>query len=202
MIEFFKGSVTPRDFAFVAVVISLAGVLCAAFYFAVYTGQQAELKTELAKLETIKQDLKTARETEANIKALRDEASKMQQLVDLFELRLPDEREIPLLVKNFEDLGTRAGLRVQLVQNQNIMENSKETIPYKVTAQGTFHQIVHFINLLERDKRYLKISDLDIGPEEAGASEATFTLSTFRFIQAATPAPAPAAAPKPAGAAS
>lgn len=200
MIEFFKGTVTPRDFAFVAVVISLAGVLCAAFYFAVYTGQQAELKTELAKLETMKQDLKTARETEVNIVALRTEASKMQQLVDLFETRLPDEREIPMLVKRFEDLGTRAGLRVQLVQNQNIIENSKETIPYKVTAQGNFHQIVHFINLLERDERYLKVSDLDIGPEEAGISQATFTLSTFRFIQAITPAPA--TTPKPAGAAS
>lgn len=201
MFEFFKGTVTPRDFVFVGIVIVMAGVLSAAFYFAVYTGQQAVLTEELAKLETVKQDLKTARETAANIEALREEASKMQQLVDLFEKRLPDEREIPMLVKQFEDLGTRAGLRVQLAQNQTIIENSKETIPYKVTAQGTFHQIVHFINLLERDERYLKVSDLDIGPETAGASQATFTLSTFRFIQPATPA-ASEAAPKHAGAAS
>jgi Tfp pilus assembly protein PilO len=62
-------------------------------------------------------------------------------------------------------------------------DSSKETIPYKVTARGTFHQIVSFINRLERDDRYLAISDLDIKEEQAGVSEATFTLSTFRFLK-------------------
>jgi len=60
---------------------------------------------------------------------------------------------------------------------------NKETIPYEIIARGDFHEIVQFINLLERDQRYLKVSNLDIGEEIAGISEATFQLSTFRFIQ-------------------
>jgi len=63
------------------------------------------------------------------------------------------------------------------------VDSSKEVIPYQVVAKGSFHQIVAFINLLEKDQRYLKISDLDIGPEKAGICEAKFVLSTFRFVE-------------------
>ena len=57
-----------------------------------------------------------------------------------------------------------------------------EVIPYKAITDGQFHQIVSFINMLERDERYLKISDLDIDEEIEGISKATFVLSTFRFL--------------------
>lgn len=186
MIEFFKGTVTPKDILFVAVVLSIAGLLCVGFYFGLYTKQQAVLLEVNAEREVVQKDLREAREIAANIDALRDEATKMEQLVELFEKRLPDEREIPMLLRRFEGLGQRAGLRVQLSQMPTSADATKETIPYKVTAEGTFHQILHFINLLERDERYLKVSDLDIGEEKASASRATFTLSTFRFLQPST----------------
>lgn len=186
MIEFFKGTVTPKDILFVAVVLAVAGLLCVGFYFGIYTNQQTQLADVRAELDVVQKDLREAREIAANIDALREEATKMEQLVDLFEKRLPDEREIPMLLRRFEGLGQRAGLRVQLSQLPTSADANKETIPYKVTAEGTFHQIMHFINLLERDERYLKISDLDIGEEKANASRANFTLSTFRFLQSAT----------------
>ncbi len=127
-----------------------------------------------------------AYETQRNLEALRKESEKMVKLVDLFEQRLPEQREIPNLLQKFERRGDDLGLRVGLVALPVTSDARKETIPYEVTALGSFHQIVSFINLLERDERYLKVSDLDIQEEEAGISEATFILSTFRFIQPAS----------------
>ena len=76
--------------------------------------------------------------------------------------------------------------KLQLIQLEPLdktEDSRKLTIRYKVTASGSFHDIMTFVNQLERDDRYLKISDLDIGPEELFVSKATFTLSTYRFIQ-------------------
>lgn len=183
MIEFLRGKVTPKDWLITAGILAVTVLLCGVFWAFVYQKQQEAIKTVSDELAVAKKDLQAAREVQKNIDQLREEAQKWAQLVKSFEERLPEEREIPVLLQKFESMGNQVGLRVQLQQLPTIQDDRKETIPYKVTARGNFHQIANFINLLERDKRYLKISDLTMGEEEAGISETTFTLSTFRFFQ-------------------
>ena len=183
MLDFFKGTVTSKDWAFVGAVLGVAGLLCAGFYFAIYKGQQVKLAEVAATLEETTQELKAARETNAKFDEFKAEAEKAEKLVLLFEERLPEEREIPRLLEQFEKKGDDLGLSVELTQLPTKTDANKETIPYEIVARGDFHEIVQFINLLERDKRYLKVSNLDIGEEIAGISEANFQLSTFRFIQ-------------------
>ena len=185
MRDLMRGKVTGRDWAFVGAVLGVTGLLAVAFYFLFYGPQQTKLAQVRRDIQEQRQELKKAIETQQNIDKLREDSAKMEQLVQLFEQRLPEEREIPSLLRQFERLGDDLGLSVELKTLPTTSDANKETIPYEVTALGNFHQIVSFINLLERDERYLKVSDLDIQEEEAGLSEATFTLSTFRFIQSA-----------------
>lgn len=185
MLEFFKGTVTPKDWAFVGVVLGITGLLGAGFYFAVYKGQQQKMSDVVATLEETKAELKDARATADKFEEFKIEAEKAEKLVQLFERRLPEEREIPRLLEQFEGKAKDLGLSVELTQLPTKTDLNKETIPYEVIARGDFHKIVQFINLMERDQRYLKVSNLDIGEEIAGISEASFHLSTFRFIQRA-----------------
>lgn len=188
MIEFLRGKVTPPDLIFAGVVVAIAAAVGGAYYFMLHTRmlqEQAELTKSLRQVQA---DLKQAREYQANIDSLREEAAKWEELVTSFEKRLPDEREIPQLLRKFEQLGYDSGLRVELSQLRSTTDTKKETIPYQVKAFGNFHQILEFINQLERYDRYLKISELDIEEEQSGVSEASFVLSTFRFIKQTPPA--------------
>lgn len=186
MLDFFKGTVTPKDWAFVGAVLGLTGLICAGFYFGLYRGREEVLAQVTAELADTRRELNEARETQAKFDEFKLEAEKAEQLVQLFEERLPEEREIPRLLAQFESRAKELGLSVELTQLPTKTDLNKETIPYEVIARGDFHEIVQFINLLERDKRYLKVSNLDIGEEVAGISQASFHLSTFRFIQRAT----------------
>jgi type IV pilus assembly protein PilO len=183
MMELFKGSITPRDWAATGGLVGFTVLLCAAFIFVLYNPLQARLAATAAMDAQIQADLRVANRAEANIEALRAEAAKMQELVTQFQERLPESREIPTLLKQFEGFAGEIGLRVELSQMLRLTDARKETIPYSVVARGNFHQIVGFINRLERFQRYLKVSDLNIGKEEDGVAEATFTLSTYRFIE-------------------
>lgn len=185
MLDFFKGTVTGRDWAFVGAVLGVTGLICAAFYFGVYKGQLDRLALATQELEDTTAELVAARETKDKFAEFEAEALKAQKLVELFEDRLPEQREIPRLLEQFESKAKELGLSVELTQLSTKKDLNKETIPYEIIARGDFHEIVQFINLLERDKRYLKVSNLDIGEEIAGISEASFHLSTFRFIQRA-----------------
>ena len=70
-----------------------------------------------------------------------------------------------------------------------MLDENKETIPYHVVARGHFHNVANFVNQLERFKRFLKITELDMKNIENGEVEAQFTLNTYRFVQEQTEAP-------------
>ncbi|MCX8065510.1 MAG: type 4a pilus biogenesis protein PilO [Candidatus Hydrogenedentes bacterium] len=183
MIDLFKGKITYKDWIVLGIVCGCLVGVFALSYLVIFIPQQnkiSNLKTEIVELQ---KKIRNARNTEKNYDKLQSQAQKMDNLVKQFNERLPEQREVPKLMKQFESMGDSLGLKTQLTPLPTTTDASKEVIPYQVIARGTFNQIVSFINLLERDKRYLKISDLDIGPEKGGICEAKFTLSTFRFVE-------------------
>ena len=183
MLEFFKGTVTPKDIMAVSVIIGLLLVLIVVYGFVLHKKQVDNLNIEIAQNDQIKADLQFAQKTEKEFGELQKEMEKTENLVRTFEERLPLEREIPTLVRQFEGLGDEVGVNPNLKSAKRIKSGNKETIPYEITVYGRFHQIVSFINRLERFQRYVKISNLSMGPETEGICEAKFTLSTYRFIQ-------------------
>lgn len=182
MIQVLSGRITRQDWAFVGIVLTITALFFVGFYFLGYRTMQDTIGQRTEALENTRAELKKARQLVEGIEELREEAREMERLVEVFEKRLPEEREIPALLSRFELLGGEIGLRVQLSSLQTRKIRNTEIIPYKVVAFGQFHQIITFINMLERDERYLKVTDLDIGEENNGVSQATFVLSTFRFI--------------------
>jgi type IV pilus assembly protein PilO len=183
MMDLLKGTVTPKDWATNAGVLAVTAAIVVAFYFMVHTGQRNKLAVILADEKQVSTDLAEARRINAEIDALREETSKIEKLVSDFEQRLPSHREIPTLLKEFETMAADEDIDVELSPLARSQDENKETIPYKIVAHGSFHQVASFINRLERFKRYLKVSDLAIGPAEDGVTTARFTLNTYRFIQ-------------------
>ena len=186
MIEFLRGTVTPRDWGFVAGILGAAAAVAAGFYFFVHTGQQEQLLA-LQILDAQKvQDLNQARTINDEIDALRTETKQIEALVKEFEERLPTSREIVSLLKDFQQLADEEDVEVVFRSQSRTRDARKETIPYEVIARGNFHQLAGFINRLERFKRFLKISNLDVAEMREGTAEARFTLNTYRFIQSNT----------------
>jgi len=183
MMDFLKGTITPKDWVATAGILSLAAVLAAGFWVFVNAGQRAELAQIKADDAQIFRDLREARKFNAEIASLREETENIQKLVGDFEERLPSKREIPTLLREFEAMAAEEDIDVELSPLARSMDARKETIPYSIVARGSYHQVANFINRIERFKRYLKISDLSIGPNEDGIATARFTLNTYRFLQ-------------------
>lgn len=185
MTEFFKGTVTRKDWAVTGGIVAAAALLAVVFYFLIHSPQTMRLQEVEVQLSQVKEQLKTAQDKERDNDALEAETAKMDELVTQFEKRLPDTAEIPMLLKDFEAFAKEIGMRVELAMLPRVPDETKgkEEIPYSVAAWGDFHQIVSFINRLERFQRYLRVSDLRISEEKDGVAEASFTLTTFRFIK-------------------
>lgn len=182
MMDFLKGKVTPKDWAINAGVLAVTAAIVVAFYATFHTGQRSKLAVVLADDKQVSADLAEAKRINSEIDGLREETAKIEKLVSDFEQRLPSHREIPTLIREFETMAAEENIEVELSPMARSQDDRKETIPYKIVAHGSFHQVASFINRLERFKRYLKVSDLSIGPAEEGVTTARFTLNTYRFI--------------------
>lgn len=199
MKEFLRGSVTRQDWIAVGGILGATALLCVLFRFFLF----ADMSTEINRIDdadaALVIKLNTAKALSKNIDKLRAETSKIQQLVDVFEKRLPASAEIPKMLIEFQRIAREIGIQIELTTLPPIETTRKQELPYSIVAKGTFHQIADFINRLERYERYVKISKLDIGEEKEGISTAKFTLSTYRFINvvAGTPSSAPSPAAKP-----
>ncbi|MDK1020273.1 MAG: type 4a pilus biogenesis protein PilO [Candidatus Hydrogenedentes bacterium] len=186
MIDFLKGTVTPRDWAAVAGILGATAAMIIAFYILMHLSQKSELVQVQTDDKQVYGDLLQARRINSGIDALREETKRTEKLVSEFEERLPSRREIPTLLKEFEAMAAQEDIDVELSPLSRSKDTRKETIPYSIVARGTYHQVASFINRLERFKRYLKISDLNIGRSVQGVTTARFTLNTYRFLQTAT----------------
>lgn len=192
MLDFFKGTVTRQDGIFVGVVIAIAVLLGAGFYFVVFKAQKEKLETMTTAVGDVEGQLEIARHIDDNYADFERKMTNMEDLVTKFQDRLPEERNIGRLIGNFERQGSDLGLLVTLEPQGKISEPAKVTYPYKVTVKGDYHDIVTFINLFERDERYIKVNKLVIKEQKVVdgqlMTEASFTLSTFVFKQEAAAA--------------
>ena len=182
MLDMLKGKVTKQDWVYVGSIMAVTVIIAGALYYFLILAEQNRITARKQQLDSISKELESALKIKENITSLRDEKVLMAQLFDDFQKRLPEEREIPNLLQRFEKMGGEIGLRLEMVPADTRADGRIETIPFRVKAKGPFHQVVAFINLLESDERYLKVSDIDIGEEKVGVSEANFMLSTFRFL--------------------
>ena len=114
MLELFKGKVTGQDWAFVGVVAAIIAALVVAFVFFVHGPRTRDLEGLIAKDLQVQDDLRVAREKEKNWEKLQEETERNRRLVRDFADRLPPQRDIPVLITQFEQLAKEVGLEVEL----------------------------------------------------------------------------------------
>lgn len=183
MRDFLKGTVTPKDWIAVAGILGVTALVAAGFYFFVHTKAQEQIAALQENNALVTNDLRQAKNIDAQIESLRQETANIELLVSEFEQRLPSRREIPTLLKEFEGMEAGQDIDVEFSPRERVLDARKETIPYTVIARGNFHNVTAFINKLERFKRFLKITDLKVKTTESGNVQAEFTLNTYRFIE-------------------
>lgn len=181
--DWLKGTVTPKDWLAVAIMIGVTAALCIVYAVFVRSGQIERLAAVQLENQQVMRDIQEAQAKAAAFEDLQRDTDKLQELVEVFNNRLPTERELPLLISQFESLANVHNLPHRLTPLTAIRDANKETIPYQITTYGTFHQTVSFINSLERFERYFKISGIEFKEDKQGIQETTFELKTFRFIE-------------------
>ena len=162
-------------------------LLIVLYVFVLYMPESAT-KTEL---KNEQQELLTQRaQVEDRVKNKKLYEMELQQLMADLKLalkELPEDREIPGLLKSISSLGKKVGLEVRRFQplSENVREYVAE-VPVALEVQGSYHEVAMFFDRLSKMNRIVYIEDIEMGKPEERGGKVYLTVSgnavTFRFL--------------------
>lgn len=181
--RFFELSYLQRLFSYG---VALILIVAAGWYFiqvplaqqiAAKETQQQELETEKQKLSSAIKDQKALREEVVNIEAQLKEAT----------LQLPEEKEIPELLRQVSNIGRDSGLEITLFrQKGEIFKDLHAEVPVEMAVRGGYHQVALFFENVSHLNRIVNISDISVkNPEMRNGRlqvDAAFSATTYRFL--------------------
>lgn len=139
--------------------------------------QQAQLQQQKAQVEST---IKNKKQFEIELEQLK------QDLVQALK-ELPDDREIPGLLKGISTLGRKVGLEVR--KFTPLAEEKREyvaEVPVELEVRGSYHEVAMFFDRLSKMNRIVYVQDIEMGAAEERGGKVYLTVEgkavTFRFL--------------------
>ena len=175
-------AMTKADWIIIGVSLFLLVLITLVYFLAigVVEGQTEQLRVQIAAKQA---EVDEARAVAARREGLLAEIKLVRERIIRFEETLPTDKEVPRLLNQFQQIAELSGVKYQSITAEPIDEKELYVrIPFKVKIEGTYPVIGEFLRSLEFGNRFIKVEDLDIGPQKKGMSEANFIISTYMFV--------------------
>ena len=140
-------------------------------------GRLLDLEKERAKLQTF---LRDREKVEAEI-------TEVEGRFNQVKAQLPEQKEIPELLRQVSNLGRDSGLEVTLFRQkpENLLDLYAE-VPVEMAVRGGYHQIALFFDKVRHLDRIVNVSDISMkNPQVVDGQiqvEASFFATTYRFL--------------------
>lgn len=169
-------------------VYGLLGVLLAVlFYFFLLDPKLSELDKLESDQSNLRQQLAQVESRAKNKDALEAELETLKADLKQALKELPNDREIPGLLKGISTLGRNVGLEVK--KFQPLPEKPREfvaEVPVAIEVEGSYHEVAMFFDRLSKMNRIVYVQDVVMGkPTDRGGKvilSVTGQATTFRFL--------------------
>ena len=130
------------------------------FFYQVRKANIESMEQEYAMLSA---DLEKARQTVGKLAELEAEYDRLHDQWVVAQELLPEEQEMPDLLREVTTAGARAGVEFMLFQpGAPVVHADYKAHPVKIQIRGGYHQLGIFLSRLANLERIVNISDLDI----------------------------------------
>ena len=168
------------------------------WYIAGVRPLEAEIISMTDRIRKIKQELQDEPETNSKIENLQANIAGQKNAKQRLGEQLPPQADIALLLNKLHERARDASLQIDRFEQGPIIEEELYArIEIKMSFQGLFEQVIHFINELSDVKsldRIVNVEDLTLYTEsnndESSKLRGTFLLVTFMSKSSSTPSSA------------
>lgn len=178
----------------VAIVFLIVLIPVLVFYFAFYQPNSKKIQGLKAKELSMQKTLKEVKEKAADLAKFEKELKEAERLFQEAAVLLPNEKEIPQLLKDISSLGRTAGLDFLTFKPlSDIPKDFYAEIPITINVRGPYHNMGFFFDQVSKLERIVTVSNVKMGSPKKEAGEMLLKsdcrLVTYRFTNKELPKP-------------
>jgi type IV pilus assembly protein PilO len=177
-----------------AIVVLIILIPVAVFYFAFFQANSEKIAGLEAKEVSMQKVLEEVKAKAANLAKFEKELEEAKLIFETAAVLLPNEKEIPQLLKDISSLGRTAGLDFLTFKPlADIPKDFYAEIPVTINVRGPYHNMGFFFDQVSKLERIVTVSNVKMGSPKKEAGEmllkSNCRLVTYRFTNKELPKP-------------
>jgi type IV pilus assembly protein PilO len=161
----------------------------------------ADIAIRQTRLTAMRQDIAKGIATARSLPNFQKEVTALEQRLESLRQVLPEEKDVADILRRIQGLATKSDLTIVRFQPAKVVQQKLyQEIPYKLQAEGTYHNLGAFFDQVSKFPRIINISEISIkakNPPEPNATIVADCLATTFVLQEGVGAPGkPGTVPK------
>lgn len=181
---------TPKK---VLILIVILGIITGLYLYTFFIPQRDELKMAKGKLAKLAKELNESRAITRELQKFKDQIAHLNEELKDALTQLPNEKEIPEILKNISSLGKESYLEFTLFRPKSeVPEQYYAKVPIELIVLGSYHQTGLFFDRVSKLPRIINVVDFNMtraketrgkGSEPEILVKTSCLINTYRFIE-------------------
>jgi type IV pilus assembly protein PilO len=173
----------------VLILLVVAFLIVGAYVYLAYLPQREEISRLSRQRDQKVKELNESRAVAKNLEKFKEEVAQLQAKLNLALAQLPNQREIPELLKNISKVGKASNL--EFLRFRPSEERPKQfyaEVPLELVFLGTYHETGLFFDRLSKLSRIINVENFKMAPPKKSGAQQTIlqtqcVATTFRFLE-------------------
>lgn len=176
----------------ILLLVVLLLVIAGLYLYVFFIPLQDELKLKRSELEKLRKDLIVSKEIVRDLQKFKEQVEKLNVELKDALTQLPNEKEIPEILKNISTLGKESNLEFTLFRPKpEEPQQFYAKVPIELVILGSYHHTGTFFDRVSKLPRIINVVDFNMtrAKEVKGKSElenlvkTSCMINTYRFIE-------------------
>jgi type IV pilus assembly protein PilO len=184
--------------------IGLFVVVSAGAVFGFWNFYVSEVQTDIemrqSRLTALRADIARGNATAKQLPQFQAQVNELEARLESLRQVLPEQKDVADTLRRIQGLATRSNLAIQRFQPGKVVQQKMYAeIPYKLQAEGTYHNLGAFFDQISRFPRIINVSEISIktkSPAEPGRTITAECVATTFVLQEGGAAGARGGVPK------
>ena len=164
--------------------VLVAGGSVFGFWKFYVTEMEADIATRQSRLTAMRQDIARGVATARRLPEFQSQVTDLEARLESLRAVLPEQKDVADILRRVQGLATQSNLSIQRFTPQPPKQEALyASLPFKLTAEGSYHDLGLFLDRIGKFHRIINVSDIVIKakaqPEPTATVVAELVATTF-----------------------
>jgi type IV pilus assembly protein PilO len=154
--------------------VVVAGLATFGFWKFYVVEMQSDIESRQTRLTALRADVAKGVATARRLPEFQAQVTDLEHRLDTLRQQLPEEKDVADILRRVQGLATQSNLTIQRFTPQAAKQQSLYAeLPFKLQAEGTYHNLGFFFDRISKFPRIINIGDLSIKSKTTQEPNAT-----------------------------